>query len=292
MRKGVIVSLSSFVVGFAGLFFAGGYIQAIYGLTGLIITELFILLCALAFAPLLGQPLRETFKLRAPKRHHISGTLFLFAGLFFLSFAASYVQLIIFPQASEVSDNISSFVSSGSRLLAFIAVAVMPAICEELLCRGTMLAGFERLRRDWVKAVIIGVLFGIFHTNPFRFIGTAILGAGLAYIAVKTQCIFLPMLCHFANNALSTLASFAIESSPETYARSAADFPTYAMAGYAVFGAGLAVAFGYHGIKLLNDVDTGAVRKSLRRSIGAVSAVLIVAGLVLIVAGVSAGILY
>ena len=74
--------------------------------------------------------------------------------------------------------------------------------------RGSVLSCFRSLKKDWVIVLIIGVMFGILHLSPLRFLNTACLGAVLAFIMVKKNNILLPMLLHFMNNLISSIAGF------------------------------------------------------------------------------------
>jgi len=134
------------------------------------------------------------------------------------------VTLIIgylFPEGlSEVSGSLQDVFTSLPMGIAFFIIAGSPAICEEALVRGFILASFESLQKKWLIVLIVGILFGIFHLDYYRFLPTAILGMVLSYIMVETKNILLPALFHFINNGFSTIVSFLTAGQTEVTAAS------------------------------------------------------------------------
>jgi sodium transport system permease protein len=84
-------------------------------------------------------------------------------------------------------------------------IAVLPGICEELAFRGTLLYGLHRRFRPIALAIIIGVIFGFFHTALFRILPTAFLGVLLTALALLTGSVFPGILVHAGSNAMSVL---------------------------------------------------------------------------------------
>jgi len=134
------------------------------------------------------------------------------------------VTLIIgylFPEGlSEVSGSLQDVFTSLPMGIAFFIIAGSPAICEEALVRGFILASFESLQKKWLIVLIVGILFGILHLDYYRFLPTAILGMVLSYIMVETKNILLPALFHFINNGFSTIVSFLTAGQTEVTAAS------------------------------------------------------------------------
>jgi membrane protease YdiL (CAAX protease family) len=97
---------------------------------------------------------------------------------------------------------------------AFFIIAVMPAICEEALHRGFILSSLASVKNKWIIVLSMGVIFGLFHLDLYRFLPTAVLGMALSYIMIETKNMVLPFFFHFINNALTTLASSTTKSQP------------------------------------------------------------------------------
>lgn len=85
-------------------------------------------------------------------------------------------------------------------------IAIIPGVCEEIMFRGTMLRGYEKLGVK--KSIIItAVLFGMFHFNISNFIGPTILGIIFGIMVYKTNSIFSSMLAHTLNNTIAIVLS-------------------------------------------------------------------------------------
>jgi sodium transport system permease protein len=84
-------------------------------------------------------------------------------------------------------------------------VAILPGICEEIGFRGTLLYGLHRRFRPITLAIVIGIIFGFFHTALFRILPTAFLGVILTALALLTGSILPGILLHAGNNAMGVL---------------------------------------------------------------------------------------
>ena len=68
-------------------------------------------------------------------------------------------------------------------LTVWMVVALTPAICEEVLFRGTVQHAFEKKMRLRWAFLLTGAIFSFFHLNPVTFIPLALLGT---YFSVLT----------------------------------------------------------------------------------------------------------
>lgn len=117
-------------------------------------------------------------------------------------------------------------------LFVVLVIAVTPAICEELMFRGLIQRTLEEdtvpstvptLRKEsfghhsitptergkgMVAAVVAGVIFGLYHLNPFTLIPLAALGVYFGFVVYRTQNIVPAMVAHFFNNFLACLAVY------------------------------------------------------------------------------------
>ncbi len=91
----------------------------------------------------------------------------------------------------------------------YLVLAVLPGICEEIAFRGTLLYGLRRRFRPVGLALIVGLIFGLFHVALFRIIPTSFMGVFLTAIALLTGSIFPCMLVHAGNNAFAFWAGKA-----------------------------------------------------------------------------------
>lgn len=104
--------------------------------------------------------------------------------------------------------------------LTVLAVAVTPAICEELLCRGALLPAL-RARLGAPQAVLIAAaLFALLHLSPYRFVPTFLLGIAFGALAVRSGSTLPSMLAHALNNsAVIVLAADAARPAREALER-------------------------------------------------------------------------
>jgi membrane protease YdiL (CAAX protease family) len=187
--------------------FAATPIQMKLGMWGVAITEILFLIISIGAALLLKFPLREAFPIRVPKARQVIGTLLMAGSGILLVTAANLIVFVLFPEGMNVAAGMTNLFQSVPGPLSWLIIALMPAICEEALHRGIILHTFKGLQNKWVIIFSMAIIFGIFHLDPYRFIGTAILGGFLTYIALETDNLLLPMLYHLGNNTISVLSS-------------------------------------------------------------------------------------
>ena len=145
-----------------------------------------------------------------------------------LSFLIQPVIMTISGIMSLFVDNdVASLMYSLQRQpfwLSLIAIAVMPAICEELVFRGYIQSKYRDrpIRR---AALINGLFFGIIHLNFHQFTYAFLLGVAFAYMVHYTRSIWAAIIPHFIINGtqltLSRLAFMAADAQP--YADPAAE---------------------------------------------------------------------
>lgn len=88
-----------------------------------------------------------------------------------------------------------------------IVIALTAAVCEEFLFRGTLQQIIGRWTSNPHAIVwICAILFSAFHLQFYGFIPRMILGAYFGYLIIWTRNIWLPVLAHFFNNAVSVIA--------------------------------------------------------------------------------------
>lgn len=93
--------------------------------------------------------------------------------------------------------------------LAILVVCVLPAIAEETMFRGVLLATVRR--HGDAKAIIISSLvFSLFHLNPAQLIYQFALAVLLCYIVIKTKNIIFGVVIHFLNNTFALTAEYII----------------------------------------------------------------------------------
>ncbi len=195
-------------------FYLGVRLQIWLGESGLIVAELvLILLPALLFLRIGGYDPVQSLSLRVPRpRGLVAGVLIISGGLP-LAWLLAWLQGFVLPMPREFLEGMSDFLSAGtpSRIVWLLfVVALVPAVCEEVLFRGVLLSG-TRARFSGVGVVVInGLIFGAFHvpsSTVFRFVPSATLGILLAWVVLRTRSIWISMLMHFLNNGTLVLVA-------------------------------------------------------------------------------------
>lgn len=109
----------------------------------------------------------------------------------------SGITSIFFP--NEVSEMILGMVEYPFLLLVF-AIAVTPAICEEVVFRGYMQKKYEG-KSFWTMAISTGFFFGVIHFNPQQLVYAFVMGIIFSYMVHATRSIRAAVIAHFVMNA-------------------------------------------------------------------------------------------
>ena len=176
------------------------WMQMRFGMYGLAMTELYLLLLSVGITVLAGGDFADVFPVKKPSWSKILGTLLLWAGAYALVLPATMVIAWLFPeQMFGTSSALNDIIASVPLLVSVFITAVMPAVCEEAMHRGVILHSLKSLKREWVIVLIMGILFGLFHGSVWRFVPTALLGGALSWLMLRTENMVYPALFHFAN---------------------------------------------------------------------------------------------
>lgn len=80
------------------------------------------------------------------------------------------------------------------------AVAVLPAVFEEITFRGVLLNGMRSFG-VWGSVLLCGGLFSLYHQNPAQTLYQFCCGIAFALVAIRSGSILPTVLSHFINNA-------------------------------------------------------------------------------------------
>ncbi len=101
-------------------------------------------------------------------------------------------------------------------LFALIAVAVVPAIVEELYFRSSL----QTTLKEWsgkpmIAIIITAIIFSAFHFSYYGFLSRLALGIVLGCIYEYSKSIWLPILLHFINNGLAIIILYNVRKTPQ-----------------------------------------------------------------------------
>lgn len=115
-----------------------------------------------------------------------------------------------FKPTEELAEQMTSlFLDPNSNVplfVAFLSIAIIPAICEELVFRGVMMPLLAKMTRNIHAAVwITAMLFSLIHVQFYGFLPRMIMGALLGYFVVWSGSLWTSILAHFINNTSAFL---------------------------------------------------------------------------------------
>lgn len=189
---------------------AGQYLQSIDLIGGLLATEWGMVALPVLLLVWLGRmdPVAVLSLRRAPWRAWVGALAAGLSGWFLVGMLVEGLQQRFMPMPKELMEQLTRALFSQQRPLALdlLALALSPAICEELLFRGVLLRASQTVLRTPALLLLNGVMFGIFHLSIYRFFPTMALGMVLTLIVVRSRSILPAMLFHLLNNTCALLA--------------------------------------------------------------------------------------
>ena len=113
--------------------------------------------------------------------------------------------------------NYADYTSSwGNMILGLVAMALMPAVGEEALCRG-MAFGAMRQKGTYFGIVLSAVFFALLHGNPVQVAHQFLIGVVMAVLVHLTRTVWASVIFHFCNNAVVILYEFTYTQCGWTY---------------------------------------------------------------------------
>lgn len=207
----VVDGIFVFLLVFLSLVTVGSYLQVHHSYTGLILSQIIMVAIPLIYGLLIKMDFKKCLSFRKFQFEHILIALL----VWFLAFMVTVIYSLIFAKYLHMPEELNKYMHemvNGNFLLAFFSIAIVPAICEEIIFRGFLLNSFD-LKDGTKKAAIISVvvsslLFGVLHVYPIKIVQTAVLGLALGYIAKRSKSIYPAMFIHFMNNSLAVVALY------------------------------------------------------------------------------------
>ncbi len=113
------------------------------------------------------------------------------------------VELLNIPE--DTSDTLHRMIEQPSIAVTVLAVAVAPAICEEVLFRGVVFHALASRFIPLVAILISSVVFAAYHMTLAQLVPTFVLGLVLATLTQRSRSIIPAMIAHLLNNAIVVL---------------------------------------------------------------------------------------
>ncbi|MBQ4537355.1 MAG: CPBP family intramembrane metalloprotease [Lachnospiraceae bacterium] len=213
LKRGDVPNLSDAVlvaaVSILMLLYVGSLLQLKFPFMGLLFTQLLIIGVPVLATWYTKKDYLQTFSLKLPRITGVIGAVFLEVGVFAAMAVLSVALAYIWPQdVQSVNESFMIMLEGVGFVPALLVIALAPAICEETLFRGYLLAAVKKKCKPFTAILLVGALFGIYHLNLVKFFTTGLLGVALCYAAYKSGSIFLSCLMHFINNAISVVVIY------------------------------------------------------------------------------------
>ena len=177
---------------------------------GLLVTEfLLVLMPSLLLLFIFKYDMRKVLRLNKV------GPLSLFIIFLIMVFAIPVVSVLNIINLALISkvfgkvivSSVPTASNAGELIINLLIVGGSAGLCEEIMFRGVLQSGFERLGIK--KGILItSLLFGLFHLDFQRFLGTFLLGALIGFIVYRTNSLYAGMFAHFANNSIAVVISY------------------------------------------------------------------------------------
>ena len=151
----------------------------------------------------------NTFSLRMPRVWHFVAAVLIGLSAWIPAHEINVLQQSLLGTPETVVQSAERLVEALKLLppaTALLILALLPAVCEELLFRGFLLGGLRSSTGKWPAIVASAAVFGVFHFFVFRFAVTAGLGVILAYLCWQSRSILPAMVTHALHNTLGVLS--------------------------------------------------------------------------------------
>jgi membrane protease YdiL (CAAX protease family) len=190
---------------------------------GLIAAEAALVLPGIFALLLLRKPVGTSLALEAPSRALVTLAILSGAALWGASLGLFETQSLLFPPSDaflEAFERLHEALSPSGvwdALASLVAIALTPAVCEELLFRGILLRSLGE-SYGWAAGILgAALLFGLIHVMPlghqisfYRVPFAFSVGLGLGLLRVRSGSLVPPILAHATLNAITFLAAIPL----------------------------------------------------------------------------------
>lgn len=214
----IIEAIAAFIIGIVISVFVSPFAADYFGVFATAVLEVLFLVTPLLICFLKRENIKERFSLNLPSIRDFFGAALVFIGSVAISNELSVIIMKFAPLSNETDAAfLSEYFSNTSPFVALVFVALIPAICEEMLYRGYILNSFKTDKSRVILPIIASsVLFSAAHLDLYKALPVLVLGTGFGIIAVLSNSILLTVIAHFVNNSLSVIAFYATGNYSDT----------------------------------------------------------------------------
>jgi sodium transport system permease protein len=143
----------------------------------------------------------EVLRLTRPPGHAVARAFGAIPFAILLSLAIGNLQPAAPPSDTTAFEAIVTEIHGYGPIIVLLCLAIIPGICEELLCRGTLLSGLSRGTGAVGGVLFSAFLFACLHMSPYRFLPQLSLGIFLALLALRYRSLIPCVILHAGHNA-------------------------------------------------------------------------------------------
>ncbi|HZU29348.1 MAG TPA: ABC transporter permease subunit/CPBP intramembrane protease [Bryobacteraceae bacterium] len=202
VRPGGAAAVLIFCVALVTAFYGSLLLQPYGALMQIAIVEVAFLLAPALLAVKMGHfSARETLLLRMPGWRGIAAAVLV--GVSAGVVGAGVGMRLVRPPADFARALEKSLLMDNPHMplaVLWLCIAILPAVCEELLFRGFILSGFRDLGKWAIPATAL--LFGLAHASIYRILPTFIVGLFITMLAWQTRSIVPSIIAHALNDGL------------------------------------------------------------------------------------------
>ncbi len=136
------------------------------------------------------------------------------------------------PELEELQADVGELITSDTilgQIGILFAIAVTPAVCEEVMFRGYFQRTLERRMRLW-HFVVSGAIFALFHQQVLTLPSLIIVGIYLSYVFFAFRSVWVTIIAHFAYNGVQVVLANYLEPVEEEVTGEVFTLPVLAIA--------------------------------------------------------------
>ena len=244
---GIIVFILAVVI----ILFVNTLLFLKLGIAGMGIAEALLFVVPMMLVLLRRESIAERFNLRLPSIGSFFSAVLLMLGASMWENAASYIYIALFgmPESNDMAF-LDSYFADVSPAVALIVIALIPAVCEELLFRGYLFDSFKGKKSKVAAVVVTSVLFSAIHFDLYKAAPILVMALAFGYITAKTDSVLIPIIFHFINNSMAVISYYATKGQDTAEVLNSISASTYIWYAVAALGGGLLLV--YFGSRLLS----------------------------------------
>ena len=197
--------------------FAGVMALEYFGLLGrgngiltTVFGELLFAVAAVIVVLIARASLSSVFRFKKVHILSLLGAYMMWRALIMVGVFLTELAMYFFPKLGEGTDGVTNLITNLSFPVAILIIAVLPAICEEMLFRGPILRSLEFIKIPALIIVVDGLIFAAAHLSFVKMIPITLLGIYLAWLVYTSGNMAYSMFVHFINNSLSVILVYTL----------------------------------------------------------------------------------